>query len=133
MEGDGIVTRTAVDPVGVVVERLLTALESRGIEVFTVIDHSGAAKRVGQQLRETKLVVFGNPTVGTPLMSARPLIALDLPLKILVWSGHDGETSVSYNDPSFLANRYDISDPFRLQALAAVEVLADLIVRSPEG
>jgi uncharacterized protein (DUF302 family) len=133
METDGIVTRTTTDPVGVVVDRLLATLESRGIEVFAVVDHSGAAKRVGQELRETKLVIFGNPSVGTTLMRARPLIALDLPLKILIWEGDAGETYVSYNESSYLADRYEISDPFRLQTLASTGVLADLIVGSPEG
>jgi uncharacterized protein (DUF302 family) len=133
METDGIVTRTTTDPVGMVVDRLLATLESRGIEVFAVVDHSGAAKRVGQELRETKLVIFGNPSVGTTLMRARPLIALDLPLKILIWEGEAGETYVSYNESSYLADRYEISDPFRLQTLASTGVLADLIVGSPEG
>ena len=133
METDGIVTRTTTDPVGMVVDRLLATLESRGIEVFAVVDHSGAAKRVGQELRETKLVIFGDSSVGTTLMRARPLIALDLPLKILIWEGEAGETYVSYNESSYLADRYEISDPFRLQTLASTGVLADLIVGSPEG
>ena len=133
METDGIVTRTTTDPVGMVVDRLLATLESRGIEVFAVVDHSGAAKRVGQELRETKLVIFGDTSVGTTLMRARPLIALDLPLKILIWEGEAGETYVSYNESSYLADRYEISDPFRLQTLASTGVLADLIVGSPEG
>ena len=130
---DGIVNRRTTDPVTVVVERLLATLESRHIEVFAVIDHSGTATRVGQDLRDTKLVIFGNPTVGTEVMRALPVTGLDLPLKILIWAGDGGQTNVSYNEPSFLARRYGISEPDQLRVLSSVEVLADLIVRPIES
>ena len=132
MDTDGIATRTTTEPVGVVVDKLLSAMEARGIEVFAVIDHSGAAERVGQTLRDTKLILFGNPAVGTALMQSRPLIALDLPLKFLIWEGEAGETCISYNEASYLYNRYEIVDPFQRQTLASTEVLAELILESPE-
>ena len=94
--GDGVVTRRANGDVAAVVERLLELLRERDVEVFAVIDHSGAAARVGQELRETKLVVFGNPAVGPELMQAAPLAGLGLPLKILVWADGD-ETLVRSN------------------------------------
>jgi uncharacterized protein (DUF302 family) len=130
---DGIVNRRATDPVAVVVERLLAALDSRNIEVFAVVDHSGAAARVGQDLRDTKLVIFGNPAVGTGVIRAVPVMGLDLPLKILVWAGDGGQTNVTYNEPSFLARRYGISQPDQLRVRSSVEVLADVIVRPTEG
>ena len=121
--GEGIVTRRVPGEVGSVLERVLDLLRARAVTVFAVIDHSGEAERVGQHLRDTKLVIFDNPTAGTPLMESVPLAALDLPLKLLIWT--DGtDTLVSYNAPSHLARRYQLSED-QAQALSAVEVLAD--------
>ena len=101
-------------------------LEAKGIKVFAVIDHSGEAERVGLKLRDTKLVVFGSPKAGTPVMVAAPLIALDLPLKILVWAD-DVQTRVSCTAPSTLAVRYDLSDEL-MAALAVIGPLTDALV-----
>ena len=91
------------------VSRLTGVLESRGIRLFVVIDHSGEAGRVGLELRETKVVIFGNPLAGTPVMERAPLAALDLPLRVLVWA--DGEqTTMSYTGPAELAARYELDD-----------------------
>ena len=124
----GVVTRLATGTVAAVLDRLLETLRSRGVKVFAVIDHSGEAAQVGQDLRNTKLVIFGNPAMGTPLMKAAPLVALDLPLKLLVWERDDQRTCVSYNAPSYVAERYGISDEEQLGVLSIVDALADVLV-----
>jgi uncharacterized protein (DUF302 family) len=110
------------------VTRLKGVLESKGIKLFAVIDHSGEAGSVGLELRETKVVIFGSPVAGTPVMAAAPLAALDLPLKVLVWA--DGEeTKLSYAGPYELAERYGLSDELAGR-LAAIDVLTDAVVNS---
>ena len=81
-------------------------------ELFAVIDHSGEARANGLELRDTKVVIFGNPKGGTPVMQAAPLAAIDLPLKLLVWADGD-QTKISYTDPAALAARYGLSDELR--------------------
>jgi uncharacterized protein (DUF302 family) len=96
------------------------------MKVFTVIDHSGEANARGLDLRDTKVVIFGNPQGGTPVMQAEPLAALDLPLKVLVWAdGH--QTKISYTAPSALAARYDLSDELAAP-LAGIDALTDAAV-----
>jgi|HubBroStandDraft_1064217.scaffolds.fasta_scaffold344362_2 uncharacterized protein (DUF302 family) len=90
------------------VSRLEMLVQAKGMKVFTVIDHSGEAEQNGLDLRNTKLVIFGSPVAGTPVMHAAPLAALDLPLKVLVWDD-DGQTTVSYVDPAALARRHHLS------------------------
>lgn len=94
--------------------------------VFAVIDHSGEARGHGLELRDTKLVIFGSPTGGTPVMQASPLAALDLPLKALVWDD-DGETKVSYTDPDALAARHHLSSELASR-LAGIGPLTDALV-----
>jgi uncharacterized protein (DUF302 family) len=106
-------------------ERLLGVLKDRGIKVFAVIDHSGEAARVGQRLPNTKLVVFGNASAGTALMQTAPLVALDLPLKILNWE-RDDQSFVSYNDASHLAKRYGLPTE-QAAVLSSVDALAHAI------
>lgn len=122
----GVLTKTSPRSVPDTVSRLTEMLEVKGIKVFAVIDHSGEAERVGLKLRETKLVVFGSPKAGTPVMVAAPLAALDLPLKILVWAD-GGQTRVSYTAPDTLAGRYKLSDELAA-ALAVVGPLTDALV-----
>jgi uncharacterized protein (DUF302 family) len=100
-------------------------LKARGVKVFAVIDHSGEAARVGQHLADTKLVLFGNPAAGTALMQTAPLIALDLPLKILIWE-RDHRTFVSYNEASYLAERYELPSE-QASVLSSVDALAHAI------
>jgi uncharacterized protein (DUF302 family) len=108
-EERGIVTRaSAYTSVPETLERLRSMLREKGLEEFALIDHSGAAQRVGLEMQEAKLLIFGSPRAGTPLMVASPLLALDLPLKILVWRSRDGEVLVSYNATSYLAHRHEI-------------------------
>jgi uncharacterized protein (DUF302 family) len=108
------------------VSRLTKTVEAKGMTVFAVIDQSAEARKVGLQLRETTLVIFGSPTAGTPVMVASPLAALDLPLKVLVWA--DGiQTQVSYEAPDALASRHGLS-PELASNLAGIDGLTDAIV-----
>ena len=124
-KGQGVVTRPTTGSVADAIERLLGVLNARGVKVFAVIDHSGEAARVGEHLDDTKLVIFGNPSAGTALMQTAPLVALDLPLKILIWE-HDGQAFVSYNEPSHLAERYELPTD-QVAVLSAVDALAHAI------
>jgi uncharacterized protein (DUF302 family) len=103
------------------VERLKAAIRAGGVKLFAVIDHSAEAAVAGLELRDTKLLVFGSPQAGTAVMAARPLAALDLPLKLLVWDDA-GRTSASYVPPSALAARYGLTDALagRLGGVEAV-------------
>lgn len=119
----GIVDVPSNHSVDETVARLEGVLKARGITLFTVIDHSGDAAKVGLQMAPTKLLIFGNPKAGTPLMQAAPSVAIDLPLKILVWQGADGKAWLSYNTPEYLHERHGF--PAELtQNLAAVAALA---------
>jgi len=105
------------------VERLKAALQAKGIPLFIVIDHSGEAAKVGLTMPSTKLVVFGNPRAGTPLMLAAPRSAIDLPLKILVWQDGDQKVWVTYNSLDTLGERHHLAAEM-LRSLAVVETLA---------
>jgi uncharacterized protein (DUF302 family) len=88
--------------------KLKTAIEARGLKIFTLIDHSGEAEKAGLKMRPTELLIFGSPKGGTPLMIAAPTLAIDLPLKTLVWEDADGKVWVSYNSPDYLQQRHGI-------------------------
>ena len=125
-DADGIVTKDSPRSVVDTVARLVELVAARGLKVFSVIDHSGEARNVGLDLRDTKVVIFGSPQAGTPVMAATPLAALDLPLKVLVWT--DGEqTKVSYTSPRALADRYGLSDDLAGK-LAGIEAVTDATV-----
>ena len=94
--------------------------------VFVTIDHSGEASRQGLELRDTKVVIFGSPAAGTPVMRASPLAALDLPLKVLIWDD-DGQTKISYTDPGALASRYHLSAELASR-LAGIGPLTDELI-----
>jgi len=120
----GIISRVSAHSVDETVSKVRTLLEQRQITLFTVIDHSGEAAKVGLTMPPTKLLIFGNPKGGTPVMLAAPSSAIDLPLKLLVWQDADGKTWLSYNDPKYLQNRHHF--PVELmQNLAGVGVLAE--------
>jgi len=125
---EGVVTKASPRSVPDTVSRFVEMLEDRGVKVFAVIDHSGEAENVGLRLRDTKLVIFGNPKAGTSVMVAEPLAALDLPMKILVWDD-DGRTVVSYVAPSTLAARYRLSDELAAP-LAVIGPLTDALIES---
>src|SRR5262249_19710980 len=96
---------------------------SKGIALFTLIDHSGEAAKVGMTMLPTKLLIFGSPKAGTPLMLAAPSAALDLPLKILVWQDSTGKAWISYNSSEYLRERHGFP-PETLANIAVVEALA---------
>jgi uncharacterized protein (DUF302 family) len=126
LESSGVISKASPRSVADTLSRFVEMLEAKGVKVFAVIDHSGEAARVGLELRDTKLVVFGNPKAGTAVMAAVPLAALDLPMKVLVWED-GGQTRVSYTAPSTLAARYDLSDELA-EALTVVGPLTDALV-----
>jgi uncharacterized protein (DUF302 family) len=99
-------------------------VRSKGLAIFTLIDHSGEAEKVGLKMQEAKLLIFGSPKVGTPLMIASPLLALDLPLKALVWSDGSGKVWVSYNSVSYLADRYNLPSDLT-KNIAGIDALID--------
>ena len=122
--GDGIVTLTSRHSVADTVRRLVQMLESKSIKIFAVIDHSGEAEKAGLKMPDTKLIIFGNPKAGTPLMIAAPSIAIDLPLKMLIREDEERRVSISYNDPDFLRSRHDLPGDL-MPTLAAVGSLAE--------
>jgi len=119
----GIVTIPSNHTVDQTVENLQALLQSKGITLFALIDHSGEAEKVGLKMPPTKLLIFGNPKGGTPLMQAAPSIAIDLPLKILVWEDADGKVWLSYNSPEYLARRHGLPQDL-LKNISVVETLA---------
>ncbi|MGN6871270.1 MAG: DUF302 domain-containing protein [Solirubrobacteraceae bacterium] len=128
MTADGLVTKDSPVSVAETVARLATLIAERGLTLFGVIDHSGEAHAVGLELRETKVLIFGNPKGGTPVMQAAPLAALDLPLKVLVWDD-GGQTKLTYIAPAALAARYEVPDDVAAP-LAAIDALTDAVIAS---
>jgi uncharacterized protein (DUF302 family) len=124
---NGILHKASPHRVAGTVERLTAVIDAAGATLFAVVDHSGEAARAGLALRDTKLVIFGNPTGGTPAMAAAPLAAIDLPLKVLVWEDDAGAVWMSYLSPAWLAERDGLS-PELVAPLAAVELLTDKVV-----
>ena len=122
-KGKGIIDTPSNHSVDQTVEKLKSILQARGITLFALVDHSGEAEKVGMKMRATKLLIFGSPKAGTPLMLAAPSIAIDLPLKILVWEDGQGKVWVSYNNPGYLQERHGLP-PDLLQNIAVVETLA---------
>ena len=120
---DGIVTKSANCTVEEAVNKIKSLLVIRGITLFAVIDHSGEAEAVGMTMPDTKLVIFGNPKGGTPLMLASPSVAIDLPLKLLVAEDTAGRCSISYNSPQYLQQRHGLSTDL-IQNIAIIEALA---------
>jgi uncharacterized protein (DUF302 family) len=122
----GVVTKSSPWSVEETVSRFESEIACRGLRLFAVIDHSAAAAAHGLELRDTKLVVFGNPLTGTPAMQANPLVALDLPLKAHVWANAD-QTNVSYLSPSELAWRYELSAELA-RGLTGIETVTDAVL-----
>jgi len=120
---EGIRTIPSRHSVDETVTRLQTLLQQKGIKLFALIDHSGEAAAAGLEMQPTKVLIFGNPKGGTPLMVAAPTTALDLPLKILVAESATGEVLVSWNDPAWLQQRHGFP-PALTQNRSVAEVLA---------
>ena len=120
---NGIVNKRSNHSVGETLDRLSHTLQAKGVTIFAIVDHSGEAEKVGLKMPPTKLVLFGSPQAGTPLMLAAPSVAIDLPLKILVSEDSQGKVWVSYNTPEYLKQRHGLPQDL-LQNIAVVETLA---------
>jgi len=120
---NGIVDIRSNDSVDETVDKLKAILHAKGVTLFALVDHSGEAEKVGMKMRPTKLLIFGNPKSGTPLMLAAPSIAIDLPLKLLVWEDAESRVWVSYNSPAYLQQRHNLPADL-LGNIAVVESLA---------
>jgi len=123
MSAQGIVDISTQSSVEEAVEKLKNILAAKGVALFALVDHSGEAEKVGMKMRPTKLLIFGSPKAGTPLMLAAPSVAIDLPLKILVWEDEEGKTWISYNTPEYLRERHNLP-PELLPNIAVIETLA---------
>jgi uncharacterized protein (DUF302 family) len=122
---NGIVNKLSQHSVDETVEKLKSILQAKGATLFAIVDHSGEAEKAGMKMRPTKLLIFGNPKAGTPVMLASPSSAIDLPLKILAWEDADRHVWISYNSVAYLQERHGI--PPELSAnIAVVEALATL-------
>jgi uncharacterized protein (DUF302 family) len=124
----GLVARSSKYSVDETVSRLKSILQSKGVTLFAVVDHSGEAEKVGMTMPATKLLIFGSPKAGTPLMLAAPSIAIDLPLKILVSEDAQGKTWISYNSPEYLQSRHG----FPRELLANIAVVDALAAKAAE-
>jgi len=122
-KGEGIVTKPSNHSVDETVAKLKAMLQAKDVRLFIVIDHSGEAAKAGLKMPNTKLLIFGNPKGGTPLMLASPSVAIDLPLKILVAEDAQGKVWISYNSPEYLKERHGLPQDL-MQNIAVVEVLA---------
>lgn len=125
---NGVVTITGNQSVDQTVQRLEAILQAKGVKLFALIDHSGEAGKAGMRMPPTKLLIFGNPKAGTPLMIARPSIAIDLPLKILAWEDADGKTQISYNSPVYLQSRHGLPEDLAQN----IEVVGTLAAKAAE-
>jgi uncharacterized protein (DUF302 family) len=123
MTNNGIINKPTHHSVEETVGKLKSILQAKGVTLFAFIDHSGEAEKVGMKMKPTKLMIFGSPKAGTPLMLAAPSSAINLPLKILVWEDAEGKVWISYNSPAYLQERHGIPAEL-LQNIAVVEGLA---------
>jgi uncharacterized protein (DUF302 family) len=126
VSGNGITEVAGRHSVDDTVEKLKNILEAKGVTLFAFVDHSGEASKAGFRMPPTKLLIFGSPKAGTPLMLAAPSAALDLPLKILVREDENGSTRISYNDPGYLIARHGIPAEL-LGNISVVEALVKAV------
>jgi uncharacterized protein (DUF302 family) len=126
--GKGVIDRPSNYSVDQTVDRLKTILQFKAVTLFALVDHSGEAEKVGMKMRPTKLLVFGSPKAGTPLMLAAPSIAIDLPLKILVWEDGQGKVWISYNSSEYLKQRHGLPQ----ELLANIAVVETLVGKAAE-
>jgi uncharacterized protein (DUF302 family) len=128
MSAEGLISiPSAFDPKETM-DRLETTLRANGVTIFARIDHAAGAAEVGEELRPTELLIFGNPKGGTPLMQAEQTIGIDLPLKALVWRDAAGKTWLSYNEPGWLAKRHGLGSA-TAAAVARLAAMLDGVVR----
>jgi uncharacterized protein (DUF302 family) len=120
---NGIVSIPSRQSVDKTLEKLQAMLRAKDVAVFALIDHSSEAAKVGMKMPPTKVLIFGNPKAGTPLMLAAPSLAIDLPLKILVWEDTRNKVWISYNTPEYLQKRHGVPQEL-MQNIAVVQTLA---------
>jgi uncharacterized protein (DUF302 family) len=126
VDENDVTTKLSTQSVSATVEKFVHLLETKGLKLFAVIDQRAEARSVGLELREMTLVIFGSPSLGTPVMDAAPLSGLDLPLKVLIWAeGYD--TKVSYLKPRALATRHNLSVEL-LKNLSGIDELTNALV-----
>jgi len=119
----GIVNVPSNHSVDMTVEKVLGILEAKGVKLFALVDHSGEAEKVGMTMPATKLLIFGSPKAGTPVMLAAPSAAIDLPLKLLIWEDGAGKVWISYNSLAYLQERHGLPQAL-MPNLAALEAIA---------
>lgn len=124
----GIVTLQSPHSVDETLQRLEALVATKGLTTFALIDHSGEAIKAGLSMPPTKLLIFGSPKSGTPLMIASPTLALDLPLKALIWNDADGAVWLSYNSPEYLKQRHNIPDDL-LHNISGIRSICEEAVR----
>ncbi len=127
MSGSGLVRVSSRYSIDESIHRLEAAFAGKGLKIFAVIDHSGEAAKVGLQMRPTKVLIFGSPKGGTPLMVAAPSLAIDLPLKALVAEDEAGKVSVTYNDPAYLKERHGVPEDLIKNLAGAGVVIAQAV------
>jgi len=120
---NGIVNTPSNHSVDETIGKLNGILQAKGVAVFALVDHSGEAEKAGMKMRPTKLLIFGNPKAGTPLMLAAPSSAIDLPLKLLIWEDANRKVWISYNSLAYLQERHGLPDEL-MSNIAVVEALA---------
>jgi len=121
---NGIVSLPSDRSVEATVDRLKNIFQSKDVTLFALIDHSGEAEKVGMKMPPTKLLIFGSPKAGTPLMLASPTTGIDLPLKILIWEDPQRKVWVSYNSPEYFKQRHGLP-PELISNIAVVQALAE--------
>ena len=124
---NGMVHLSSPYSVAETITRLEALLQAQGLTEFCRIDHSGEAEKVGLTMPPTQVIIFGSPKGGTPLMIASPTLAIDLPLKALIWEDAGGQVRVSYNSPEYLKQRHNIPDGL-LKNIAAIGPLLQKVV-----
>ena len=125
---NGLIHLPSQHSVDDIVQRLETFLNEKNIKLFAVVDHSGEAEKAGLQMHPTKLLIFGNPKGGTSVMQEAPTVAIDLPLKALVWQDGDGKVWLTYNDPAYLQRRHGSPD----QLVANLSAVSALLAKAAE-
>ncbi len=125
---DGVISKPSPYAVDETIRRLDEVVRGKGLTVFSRIDHRSGAREVGLDMQDEQVLIFGNPRAGTPLMVARPLVGLDLPLRVLVWRASDDRVWASYQDSAFIAKRYGLPDGLE-KNVAGVAALVDAALR----
>lgn len=123
-EKNGLVRVRSQNSVEETIRRLEAAFAAKGLQVFAVVDHSGEAEKIGLKMRPTKVVIFGSPKAGTPLMVAAPSLAIDLPLKALVAEDEEGKVTVTFNSPEYLQQRHGVPAELMKNLAGAGTVIA---------